>query len=434
VDNTIFNRLNGENKEERLAAAREAAGELRAEPTEEVNNHVHTTYSFSPYFPAMAAYKAREAGLKAVGIMDHDSISGADEMLQACKLIGIASTAGFELRTNFTGTKIEGRRINSPDSLNIGYIVIHGIPKGRFPEVRAFLRPLQEERNLRNAAMVDKLNDVITPAGLDPVDFREDVYPLSQAADGGTITERHILYAFAEKCTAEAGRGKGLVTFLREKFQCTVEGRLEEYLSDTNNPHYLYDLIGLFKTSFLPRVFIQPNGRECIPVKEVVDFGNSIDAIPAYAYLGDVTDSPTGDKKAQKFEDDYLVDVLDTVKELGFKAVTYMPPRNTRRQLARIQKMCGEYGLMEISGVDVNSSRQTFNCPIILEPEFRHLTDAAWALIAHEKCAEADPSFGLFHPGSPYAALPLPERTAKYSEIGRKIDQHEPEKAAELIM
>ena len=45
--------------------------------TEEVNNHVHSTYSFSPYPPATIAVKAAQAGLQTVGIMDHDSVSGA---------------------------------------------------------------------------------------------------------------------------------------------------------------------------------------------------------------------------------------------------------------------------------------------------------------------------------------------------------------------
>lgn len=417
----------------REAASAVIRGNVEREATEEVNNHVHTIYSFSPYSPAMAAYKAWEAGLKAVGIMDHDSIGGGEELLDACKYIGIGSTAGFELRTNFSGTKIEGRRINSPDSLNIGYVVIHGIPRKRFPEVRAFLEPLQEERNLRNIAMVDRLNERIRGTEMEPVQFMGDVYPLSMAAEGGSITERHILYAFGKKCVEQVGRGRKLIDFLRNSFGCSIEGRLEEYLADEDNPHYLYDLLGVFKISFLPSIFIQPNEKECISVRRVVEFGNSIGAIPAYAYLGDVGESPTGDKKAQKFEDEYLTDVLDTVKEIGFKAVTYMPPRNTREQLKRIQRLCGEYELMEISGVDINSSRQSFNCPIILEPDFRHLADATWALIAHEKLVNSDPNLGLFHPGNPYASLPLKNRIEKYNEIGRRINPRAPEEAAELI-
>ncbi len=431
-------RLNAGKKEERLSGVREVAsavkrGELTRNTTEEVNNHVHTTYSFSPYSPSMAAYKAWEAGLLAVGIMDHDSISGGGELLDACKYLGIGSTAGFELRTNFSGTPLEGRRLNSPDSLNVGYIVVHGIPRGKFKQVRSFLEPLQQERNLRTIAMIEKLNERISPAGIDSIDFMKDVFPVSQAAEGGTITERHISYVLALRCIDHAGKGRPLVTFLREKLECTVEGKQKEFLLDEENPHYVYDLIGVFKTSLLPRIFVQPNEKECISVEKVVAFGNAIGAIPGYAYLGDVTESPTGDKKAQKFEDEYLTEVLDTVKEIGFKAITYMPPRNTRKQLARIQALCAEYDLMEISGVDINSSRQSFNCPIILEQNFRHLIKATWALIAHEKLANHDETLGLFHPANPLASLPLKERIQRYNEYGRAVDPHTPEKIIELI-
>ena len=71
--------------------------------------------------------------------------------------------------------------------------------------------------------------------------------------------------------------------------------------------------------------------NECPTVAALVDLCREIDAYLCYAYLGDVGDSVTGDKKAQKFEDDYLEDVFECLKETGVKAVTYMPTRNTPR-------------------------------------------------------------------------------------------------------
>ena len=47
------------------------------------NNHIHTFYSFSPYSPTAAVYYARESGLQTAGIMDHDSIAGAFEFIEA---------------------------------------------------------------------------------------------------------------------------------------------------------------------------------------------------------------------------------------------------------------------------------------------------------------------------------------------------------------
>lgn len=70
---------------------------------------------------------------------------------------------------------------------------------------------------------------------------------------------------------------------------------------------------------------------------------------------GDVGDSVTGDKKTQKFEDDYLDQLFDVIKELNFKAVTYMPSRNTMEQLRRVRALCERYGFFQISGEDINS-------------------------------------------------------------------------------
>ncbi|MEI8205797.1 MAG: hypothetical protein WCG03_02860, partial [Kiritimatiellales bacterium] len=195
---------------------------------------------------------------------------------------------------------------------------------------------------------------------------------------------------------------------------------------------YVYDLLGVFKSALVPEFFILSGKDECINVYDAVKFANDIGAIPAYAYLGDVSESPTGDKKAEKFEDDYLDELVPELKKIGFKAITYMPPRNTKSQLLRLQKLCQANGLMEISGVDINSSRQSFNCPILLEPEFRHLTDAAWALIAHEKLAAENPKLGIFHPGNPLSAQPLEKRIAIYSNIGKRIDHRKPEEAIKL--
>jgi hypothetical protein len=88
---------------------------------------------------------------------------------------------------------------------------------------------------------------------------------------------------------------------------------------------------------------------------------------------------------------------------------------------------------MEISGVDINSSRQSFNCPILLEPDFAHLADAAWALIAHEKLAAADPKLALFSPDNPMAGLPVEERIARYADIGKKADHTKPEEMISQI-
>jgi predicted metal-dependent phosphoesterase TrpH len=430
--------LNHPSRSNRLAAAEAVgalvrSGELRVPQSPEVNNHVHTTYSFSPYHPAMAAYQAYRAGLKAVGIMDHDSVSGAEEMLEAARHIGIASTVGFELRVSFAGTAVAGRKLNNPDSIDIVYVAVHGIPRQRLAEVRRFLEPLNAARNARSRRMLEALNALLPGYGLEPLDFERDLVGISQARSGGSITERHLMCALANALIARTGKGEACVRFVQERLGVAIPPKIAALLRDPSNEHYVYDLLGVFKSSFLERVFIQPGPEECPPVRTLVELGNHLNAIPVYAYLGDVAESPTGDKKAEHFEDAFLDELMPEVKRLGFKGVTYMPPRNTREQLLRIRALCRAHGLMEISGVDINSSRQAFSCPILLEPGFRHLVDATWALIAHEKLASLDERYALFHPGNPHAHLELDERIARYARVGQALDPRAPERALEVL-
>ncbi|MDR2784506.1 MAG: PHP domain-containing protein [Treponema sp.] len=398
--------------------------------TGEINNHIHTIYSFSPYTPAMAALKSRDAGLEAAGSVDHDSIGAAEEMLAACGILGIGGCVGFEVRVSFKDGPLGNKKLNNPDSEGIAYMTVQGIPRQAIAKAAEFLTPIRAERLKRTRLMAENANTLLREAGLGEIDFDRDIREKSYYNIGGEITERHLLAAVAEKLIARYGRGPALSEGLKAGFGVDPGPKIGALLADPDNPHCLFDLLGVLKSALLPRIFIQGGEAECIPARKMTEFALSIGAIPAYAYLGDVGESPTGDKKAEKFEDDFLEALFDELKAAGYRAVTYMPPRNTGEQLRRVRQFCRERGFMEISGVDINSSRQSFNCPKVLEPPFRHLVDTTWALIAHERLAAADPRLGLFSPENPFSAQTLERRLEIYAEKGKKFDLHKSDESA----
>ncbi|MDR3166348.1 MAG: PHP domain-containing protein, partial [Treponema sp.] len=401
-------------------SALDAGGNLR-----EINNHIHTIYSFSPYTPAMAALKAREAGLAAAGSVDHDSAAAAEEMLAACACLGLGGCVGFEVRVSFKkgprgkASPFAERKINNPDSAGLVYMTVQGIPSPQLPQVQAFLDPIRQERLERTRAMTASANSILREGGLEELDFTGDIREKSQFDRGGEITERHLLAAVAERFIGKYGKGPALVAGVKTLLGLEIPPKAAAFLEDGENPHYLFDLLGVLKSGFLPRIFIQPGDAECIPAQGVTEFARSVGAIPAYAYLGDVAESPTGDKRAEKFEDEYLEALFEELARLGFQAVTYMPPRNTPEQLRRLRSLCAAGGFMEISGVDINSSRQSFNCPEVLRPEFHHLLDTTWALIAHERLSSVETALGLFSPKNPLAGASLPARLKTYARAGR---------------
>jgi len=214
----IIQELNSSNKRSRLFGLEKIyklikIGEKQFKKTEEVNNHVHTIYSFSPYSPSMAAYLAWKAGLQAVGIMDHDSVSGCKELIEACKIIGIASTVGFELRVNFSETIVEGRKLNNPDSKNVGYIAIHGIPESKLLEAKKFLNPIQIARNKRNKKILAKLNNLIKNYGMKEIDFKKRFTIFPRQKKAGVLPNVIFFMPLLKKLFKKRQNGKNLFHF-----------------------------------------------------------------------------------------------------------------------------------------------------------------------------------------------------------------------------
>ena len=384
----------------------------------DVNNHIHTTYSFSPYSPTAAVYFARMAGLAACGLMDHDSIAGAEEFLAAAQAIGMGATIGIECRVSFANSPFASRRINNPDQDGIVYMALHGVPHTQTGRVNEFFAPYRAKRNVRNAKMVAAVNGLMAKYGV-TLDFEKDVLPLSNAAKGGSVTERHLSRALSEKLLARYPEGAALVRFLEEDMGFAISAKVRGYLMDEANSFRMYDLLGFIKSDVIGKFYI-PATDECPDVRDVLALSEEVGAISAYAYLGDVGDSVTGDKRAQKFEDDYLDELVPFLKELGFRAITYMPSRNTMAQLNRVRALCEQYGLMQISGEDINSPRQSFVCEAQRDPAFAHLITATWALIAHEWRATANPEDGLFSAKSVEKWPSLAERLSAFAAFAER--------------
>ncbi len=382
IDIEILEKLNVPCRETRLANLKEILKTTSFPPMtpQYINNHIHTTYSFSPYSPTAAVYAARMEGLCTAGIIDHDSIAGAREFIEAAKLVDMPVTVGMECRVSTAGTALEHKRTNNPDQVGVTYMTIQSVPHDKIEELNEWFAPYRKARGCRNREMVDAINKLLP--GID-LDYDRDVLPLTEAADGGSVTERHLMYALAVKMVAKAGKGQSMIDYL-DSIGVTLSDAQKAQMLDTSYTFYEYDLLGILKSAFVPKIYIDATD-ECPNIRDIAKLCNDIDALLCYAYLGDVTASVTGDKKAQKFEDDYLDEVIATIKDCGIRAVTYMPTRNTREQLARIRSLCDENGLFQVSGEDINSPRQSFVIKAMEDPMFSNLIDATWKLIKHEE-------------------------------------------------
>lgn len=419
----LLNGLNAPTKERRLANLKELVALHKSGvlpmPGDGgyVNSHIHTTYSFSPYSPTKAVYTAWVNGLTTAGIVDHDSVGGCREFVEAGKIIGMTTTIGMECRVSFKNTPFGDRRLNNPDQNACAYVLAHGIPHQSIDKVAEFMSPYRLARNERNKKMVDNINQFIQGSGI-TLDFEKDILPISNWGEGGSVTERHLLYALAIKIVELCGKGQKVIDFLTEQFGLSLSDKQTEQMLDLEYSHYEYDLLGILKGSLVEKIYIDATD-ECPDVKDFLAAVKAFGAVSAYAYLGDVGDSVTGDKKTQKFEDEFLDDLIPYVKELGFNSVAYMPSRNTLPQLERLMKLCKENDLFEISGEDINSPRQAFVNDKIKEEPFKHLVTATWTLIGHEKQATQNIDNGMFTETTIKKYPSIEERIAYFSACGK---------------
>lgn len=105
--------------------------------------HVHTFYSDSTFSPEEVASLAKDKGLSAIAICDHDSVDGIEPCIKAGAPLGIEIIPGIELTVEKSDAEIH----------ILGYFVDYTLDwfKSRLKEIQAF-------RIVRIHKMVEKLN------------------------------------------------------------------------------------------------------------------------------------------------------------------------------------------------------------------------------------------------------------------------------------
>lgn len=421
--------LNSNYKEERLQAAQElrkliTEGKIPAVlRKEECNNHVHSQFSFSPYSPSMIAWMAYKSGLKVCGIIDHESVSGCREFIEACRILGVIPTIGFELRLSCGQTPLKGKRLNNQDQLSIGYFPVHGLPVQSIDKVEEFLQPIRRAREKRNRKMTEKLNHMMKGYGIS-IDFDQDVIPVSKWDQGGSITERHILYALALAMIQKLGIGMGIVGFVENELSIPLTEKARGYLADTENEVYAYDLTNVLKGHFTNAMYVETEIEETPDVRTVLPFLNRLGCIPTYIYIGDTRGGSNmpDDRKVQKFEDDHLEELFECLSSYGLRAVSYVPSRNDVDQVMRIRKICRQYGMFEICGEDINQPRQSFICSHKSEADRDFFNSSTRALVGHEFLADQDLSASFISDQTVERIPDLDERVDYYKRFATVLD------------
>lgn len=143
--------------------------------------HTHTTSSDGTEPPAHNVRLAAEAGLSAIAITDHDTVSGVPEALAAAERYGVEVVPGVEISTVSGGQDIHV----------LGYWV--DIGDERF---LARLKELRETRDRRNEMLLERLSALGLPLSME--DVLAETEALRKRRDD-TVGRPHIAAAMVRK-------------------------------------------------------------------------------------------------------------------------------------------------------------------------------------------------------------------------------------------
>ncbi|MGH1366159.1 MAG: PHP domain-containing protein [Calditrichia bacterium] len=153
-----------------------------------IDLHMHSTYSDGSQTPEQLMQEAKELGLTAIALTDHDTIDGIPEFMELGKKYGIRAIPGVEISVD---TKLP----------NNGHMHILGLlldPDSE--ELKTTLNYLMEQRNLRAQKIITKLNDLNVDVTMQEL--------LDEAGEGA-IGRPHV---------AKIMLRKGIVSSIQEAF------------------------------------------------------------------------------------------------------------------------------------------------------------------------------------------------------------------------
>ena len=147
--------------------------------------HLHSRHSDGTDEPEQIVRLAREAGLQAISLTDHDSIGGVESAIETGKRLGLQVVPGVELSAEFLGHEV--------------HLLAYGFDC-QAPPLLKLLEDSRRERESRAARMVERLNQLGIPLTMSQV---------SGAAAGASLGRPHL---------ADALLRSGVVSNFQEAF------------------------------------------------------------------------------------------------------------------------------------------------------------------------------------------------------------------------
>jgi hypothetical protein len=242
--------------------------------------------------PAQLVERAKQLGLKALALTDHDTVAGLGLFQAAGQARNLETIPGVEVSTDYpTGTMhLLGLLI---DSQNQAF--------------RAFLKQLADGRQVRNPQIIARLSQLGLAITMDEVE--EEAGVTSAGIEGAGLSEKSI------------GRPHIAAVLIRKGYVESKQAAFDKYLAKG-------------RPAYAPRFLVSP--EECINQIHSAS-GLAVLAHPPYIMAKD---------------DAELERIVGELKHKGLDGIEVYFSTHTREQTALCERLAGEFDLLVTGGSD----------------------------------------------------------------------------------
>ena len=379
---------------------------------EDYNLHCHTFYSFNGYgfSPAYLACWAKAERLYAVGKIEFDVLHGADEFLDAARVLDLRAACGVESRVMVP--EMADKVINSPGEPGIAYNLGIGFTTADIPAAQAdFLNAMGKSASDRTRGIVERVNAALSPLELD---YEKDVLILTPS---GNATERHVCAAYAAKAAKLFPEESSLADFWAQKLKLSLE-EVGKLLKDT------VKLEGVIRSKMMKSGgpgYVKADPKSFPTLKSMNDFTLKCGAIPSIAWLDGLSDGES--------DPDALLDLHEANGCALFNLIpdrnwNYADPEVKAKKVAAMHRMldaCIKRDMPIFAGTEMNAAGQKlvddFAEPALAK-YMKYFVEGASIVCAHTVLSVLDRGFA-----SPWAQEKFKgdkkARNAFFAEYGR---------------
>ena len=258
----------------------------------EVDMHTHSYFSDGQISPTELAQRAKQAGLKAICLTDHDAYQGLSEFNKACDKLGIDTITGIEITSTYKNIDV--------------HILGYGFDLNQEKIIKERLKGHWQMHNQRAKTIIEKLKKT----GITHANF-EEIW--KHAQNKGPYLSR-----------------MRIAQFLSEKLNMTYQQIKKDF-----------DRGGKFRVNYIKELLMTP--IEVVKLIQVVG-GKSVLAHP-----GEFSKRTTGDKNQSL---SIFFELLDQLQKNGLFGLEAIYERHSPEQNEFYIQVAREKGLFITAGSD----------------------------------------------------------------------------------